>query len=84
MSRTPKIDRARRNALKAASLVLGALLATGAAHRQAVAGGNNQGGNNQGGNGRSCFARGTQIRTREGYRPVEALAVGDEVAVRLL
>ena len=37
MSRTPKIDRARRNALKAASLVLGAFLATGALHRQASA-----------------------------------------------
>ena len=97
MSRTPKIDRARRNALKAASLVLGAFLATGALHRQASAapggngngngnggtngnGGNGNGnGNNQGGN---CFARGTQIRTREGYRPIETLAAGDEVAVR--
>ena len=100
MSRTPRIDRARRNALKAASLV-GAFLATAALHRQASAapggngngngnggtngnGGNGNGngnayGNNQGG---SCFARGTQIRTREGYRPIETLAAGDEVAVR--
>ena len=86
MSRTPKIDRARRNALKAASL-MGAFLATGALHRQAAGQGrNNQGqnGNNgQGGNsGGSCFAQGTQILTREGYRPIETLAVGDEVAVR--
>jgi hypothetical protein len=34
------------------------------------------------GGGGSCFARGTQIRTRKGYRPIETLAVGDEVAVR--
>ena len=42
MSRTPKIDRARRNTLKAASLV-GAFLATSALHRRASAapGGNN-------------------------------------------
>ena len=32
--------------------------------------------------GGSCFARGTQIRTRGGYRPIEALVAGDEVAVR--
>ena len=86
-----KVDRARRNALKAASLV-GAFLATSALYGQATAApggngngnngngnGNGNGGNNQGGN---CFARGTQIRTREGYRPIETLAAGDEVAVR--
>jgi hypothetical protein len=102
MSKTPKIDRARRNALKAASLV-GAFLATSALHTQAAGqssgngnngngnngngnngngnngNGNGNGGNNQGG---SCFARGTQIRTREGYRPIETLVAGDEVAVR--
>ena len=84
LSKIQKIDRARRNTLKAASLVLGAVVATGALHKLASAapGGNGNhgnGGNNQGGN---CFARGTQIRTREGYRPIETLAVGDEVAVR--
>ena len=92
MSRTPKIDRARRNALKAASLVLGALLATGASHKRASAAQGDQrqrpimaatpilaAANGRGGN---CFARGTQIRTREGYRPIETLAAGDEVAVR--
>jgi Hint domain len=87
LNRTQKIDRARRNALKAASLV-GAFLATAALHKQASArqGGNNQGqnGNNQGQNGQGgrCFARGTQILTRQGYRPIETLVVGDEVAVR--
>lgn len=111
MSKTRKIDRARRNALKAASLV-GAFLVTTTLHRQASAapggngngrgnggangnggnsGGNGNGngnghsggnGNSNGGRGGSCFARGTQVRTREGYRPIETLAVGDEVAVR--
>src|SRR5882672_7913285 len=97
LSRIQKIDRARRNTLKAASLVLGAVVATGALHKLASAApggngngnngngngnngnGNGNGGNNQGGN---CFARDTQIRTREGYRPIETLAAGDEVAVR--
>ena len=37
MGRTPKIDRARRNALKAAGLVLGTVLATGVPHKQASA-----------------------------------------------
>ena len=81
MTNTHKIDRARRNMVKAASVVLGAVLATGALHKQASAG---QGGSNNGheNDGGRCFARGTQILTREGYRPIETLAVGDEVAVR--
>jgi hypothetical protein len=94
LSRSQKIDRARRNTLKAASLVLGAVLATGALHKLASAapGGNGNGnggtngndgnGNNNNNQGGNCFARGTQIRTREGYRPIETLAAGDEVAVR--
>ena len=93
-----KIDRARRNTLKAVGLVLGAVVATGALHKLASAApggnGNGNGGNNGNGNGGcgvgqqtngcggNCFARGTQIRTREGYRPIETLAAGDEVAVR--
>ena len=56
LSRIQKIDRARRNALKAASLVLGAVVATGALHKQASAapGGNGNGNGNGGniGNGR--------------------------------
>ena len=89
MSRTPKKDRARRNALKAATLV-SAFLATTALHRQASAttgnNGNGKGGCGVGqqtnGCGGRCFARGTLVRTREGDRPIETLEAGDEVAVR--
>jgi hypothetical protein len=86
------IYRARRNMLKAASLILGAVLATGGLHNLASAapGGNGKGNGNGGANGNggnsdhsgNCFARGTQVRTRKGYRPIETLAAGDEVAVR--
>ena len=88
MSRALKIDRTRRNALKAGSLVLGALLATGFPHKRASAknsdpqpdhGRDSEPGRGHGG---LCFARGTQIRTRDGDRPIETLAAGDEVAVR--
>ena len=65
--------------VKAASVVLGAVLATGVLRKQASAGQGGKGHENDGG---SCFARGTQILTREGYRPIETLAVGNEVAVR--
>jgi len=88
-----KVDRARRNALKAGGLALGALLAASALPRQASAkdgnNGNGNGGcgngqqtNGCGGSGGNCFAAGTLVRTRDGYRPVETLAAGDEVAVR--
>ena len=71
MSRTPKVDRARRNALKAAGLV-GAFLATASLHTPAAGqsrgngngnngngNGNNGNGNGNGGNnqGGSCFER---------------------------
>jgi Hint domain len=88
MTSTSKIDRTRRNALKAGSLVLGALLATGFPHKRASAkntdpqpdhGRDSDPGRGHGG---LCFARGTQIRTRDGDRLIETLAAGDEVAVR--
>ena len=95
MSSTQKIDRARRNAMKATGLVLGTILATSVPHKQASAQsqpirdlirdllGDLLPGRDRGPRpGGSCFARGTQILTREGYRPIETLAVGDEVAVR--
>jgi Hint domain len=88
-----KFDRARRNALRSIGLVAGAVVGTAVITKSASAatfpdwlckiapglcsapGGGNGGGGN-------CFARGTQILTREGYRPIETLAAGDEVAVR--
>jgi hypothetical protein len=95
LGRTPKINRARRHALKAGGLVLGAVVAASIPHKQAAAqsqsledlirgilGGLFPGHNPGSGGGGNCFARGTLIRTREGYRPIETLAAGDEVAVR--
>lgn len=93
MSKTGKVDRARRNALRAASLALGGLLASAVPHRKAAAtpGNGNQNGNGNGGNGNhygwgggggACFLRGTRILTRDGYRPIESLAVGESVATR--
>jgi hypothetical protein len=98
MSRTPKNDRARRNALKAGGLILGSLLVAVTPFKQASALGDfpprnpppgqnpppgpTPGQNPSPGGGGSCFARGTLIRTRDGYRPIESLAAGNEVAVR--
>jgi len=79
MTTSSKINRARRNALKATTLVLGAILATGVGRRQASAQAYSSVPTPV---SRRCFARGTLIRTREGYRPIETLASDDEVAVR--
>src|SRR6185295_1828822 len=92
-----KVNRARRNALRSLGLVAGAVVSASALPKAASAfsicdiipsfpgckpsGGGGSGGGDSGGGG-SCFARGTLIRTREGYRPIESLAAGDEVAVR--
>ena len=92
MSNNPKIDRTRRNALKAAGLAVGAILATGITNTRASAdpGNGNGPGRGNGGNGNhygwgngggNCFLRGTQILARDGYRPIESLKAGDEVAV---
>jgi hypothetical protein len=57
-----------------ASLTTPKLAAAGNGNGQ---GGNGQGGNGQGGNGGQCFLKGTNIRTAEGDRRVEELAMGD-------
>lgn len=89
---TPKVDRARRNALKSIGVVTTAVMATGITGKRAAAdpGNGNGNGNGNGGNGNhngwggggNCFLRGTEILTRDGYRPIESLKTGDEVAVR--
>lgn len=89
MTHDAKISRARRNALKSMGVVVGAIMATGITNRQVAAQGNSGGGNGGCGNGQqtngcggSCFLRGTQILTRDGYRPIESLKAGAEIAVR--
>jgi hypothetical protein len=89
---TPKVDRARRNALKSIGVLASAVAATAMTSRRAAAdpGNGNGNGNGNGGNGNhngwggggNCFLRGTQVLTREGYRPIESLKAGDEIAVR--
>jgi Hint domain len=90
MTINPKVDRARRNALKAVGLSVGAIMATGITNKRASAnpGNGNGPGRGNGGNGNhygwggKCFLRGTQILTRDGYRPIENLKAGDEIAAR--
>lgn len=86
----PKVGRARRNALKSMGLLVGAIIAIGITNKRTAAnpGNGNPNGTGNGGNGNhygwgGCFLRGTQILTRSGYRPIESLKTGDDVAVRL-
>ena len=86
---TPKVDRARRNALKSIGVLASAVAATAMTSRRAAAdpGNGNGNGNGNGGNGNhngwggggNCFLRGTQVLTREGYRPIESLKAGHPV-----
>lgn len=77
MTSNLKIDRARRNVLKAFGLAAGVIVATASTKKRAAAHDDWHGG---GGGG--CFARGTQILTSDGYCPIESLRVGDEVSAR--
>jgi len=75
MTGTVKMDRARRNLLKLAGTMAAAIVG---ATVPARADHDDRGGDG----GNSCFLRGTQVRTPDGYRAVEALSVGDKVAAR--
>jgi hypothetical protein len=85
------IRRSRRNLIKIGAIASSAILAS-AKLAHAHGGGNSQGGtgggdsqggdgNGQGGNGSrgnaSCFLRGTTIRTADGDRKIEDIAIGD-------
>jgi hypothetical protein len=80
------IRRSRRNLIKMGTIATSVMLAsmkTELAYAQNGQGGNGQGGNGQGQNGQgghgrgSCFLRGTTIRTADGDKKIEDLAVGN-------
>jgi hypothetical protein len=86
MAESPKFSRSRRSLFKAIGVTVGAIAATAVSKKEAQAQwwcgwcGDSSGGST--GGTTVCFARGTGIRTAEGYRPVETLATGDLVAAR--
>lgn len=76
-----RVQRSRRNLIKMAGIAMGVVASTAGIAASALAqpNGNNQNGNNHDG---TCFLRGTQILTTDGYRAVEKLAAGDKVLAR--
>ena len=84
------MQRTRRNVMKIGAILVPATLARvspaaaggrgGNGQGANGQGGNGQGGNGQGGNGQggsSCFLKGTNIKTADGERRIEDLAIGD-------
>jgi hypothetical protein len=72
------IRRSRRNLIKIGTIAASAMLGPMKTHLAHAANPNGTGQNGTGQNGRvSCFLRGTTIRTADGDRQIEALAVGD-------
>jgi len=79
------MQRTRRNVMKMGAILVPATLARVSPAAAGGQGGNGQGGNGQGGNGQggngqggsNCFLKGTNIKTADGERRIEDLAVGD-------
>ena len=79
------MQRTRRNVMKIGAILVPATLARVSPAAAGGQGGNGQGGNGQGGNGQggngqggsSCFLKGTNIKTADGERRIEDLAIGD-------
>lgn len=76
------VRRSRRNLIRIGTITASAVLASTKAKLARAGnsqGGNGQGGNGQGGNGQSisCFLRGATIRSADGNKKVEDLAIGD-------
>ncbi|MGC8537344.1 MAG: hypothetical protein ACP5QR_17880 [Rhizomicrobium sp.] len=82
MTDEAKVDRFRRNLLKATGIAGTAVLAMGLAARPAAAkGGHGSGDSDESG---GCFLKGTRIRTAEGYRAIETLSAGEPLAMSVI
>jgi hypothetical protein len=75
-----EVTRTRRNLVKAAGLLAGALGAVPVASKKAAAQHHHHGGD--GGDSSACFLRGTRIKTAKGYRRIETLTAGDLLPTR--
>ncbi len=84
MSSPASLRRTRRNLVKAAGLLVGAVAAVPVASKSASAQWHHHGGGDDGGGGggAACFLRGTRIKIAKGYRRIETLAVGDLLPTR--